>query len=169
MGSADDSGNDALSAINREWVRGRPSDDLTQAGLLVHALDGRGITVRQGFLREPAGRPPSGSSLWEMLGRADTMSRIGDRTSASIINKLSRAIYSPNNVQGLRRAGFSHLPFVVFDSHVAAVRSRVSCCYSFDVGSSKLVCPVRGGGGHGVDKCTPGCDSSNGTCTPPPF
>lgn len=99
-----------------------------------------------------------------MLGTPAPHLRIGDRMSASIINNVSRAIYEPGNVRHLVQSRFGHLPFVVFNSNSTAVQSRISCCYSFDVGSTKLVCPVQRGGAHGAGECTPGCDSSNGTC-----
>ena len=155
--------NELVSVINSQWLHGGPSDDLTQAGLLVHTADGSGIWMT-GFLREAGGRPPPGDRMWQMLGTPDATLRIGDRRSASIINNVSRAIYEPGNVRHLVQSGFGHLPFVVFDSSATAVQSRISCCYSFDVGSTKLVCPVQGGGAHGAGECTPGCDSSNGTC-----
>ena len=152
-----------LTALNWQWGHGAPSGDLSGSGLLVHVLDGRGININ-GFLEfstksnsSMQGLPDSGRRLWQWLGRPDSLLRNGDRTSASIINRQMPAMYAPLNVVRLTRAGYGRLPFVILNTNVSATRRRISCCYAFDVGSTKLGCTRRGGDGN----CTPGCSASS--------
>ena len=118
-------------------------------------LDGKGITS-QGFQGYPSGLPPSGSTLWGLLGKPHPKLSYGDRTSCSIINHHHRNMYQPLNVPQLLRAGFGHLPFVLLNTNMTGISRLVRCCYSFDAGSTKLVCHPTGGD----SKCSPGCNAS---------
>lgn len=140
--------------FNLRWENGKPSNDLSEAGLLVHVLDGYGISGA-GFKNFPSSLPPGGDVLWSLLGQPDTnpsAPHLSDRVAASIINKAAPNTYEPLNVPNLVDSGFKHLPFVMLRKN-DAVTSRLSCCYSGDSHSIGVICPELGGG----NSCTPGC------------
>ena len=141
-----------IGQLNARWEFGQPSDDLTDAGVLAHVLDGDGIGMR-GFMDTPQNLPPPGDVLWSKLGQHGATST-GDRVAASIINGAAPSVYEPSNVDWLVQNGFAKLPFVVLkDSE--AVRSRFSCCHAQDSGSIWTTCSPLGGD----EGCTPGCSS----------
>ena len=142
-----------MAAINAQWERGHPSNDVSGAGLLVHVLDGLGIHER-GFTGTSGGLPPPGGSLWDLVGKPDASVGYGDRVSCSIISKRMPDMFEPEYVDVLVESGFRRLPFVLLDTNVTAVRDRISCCYAKDGGSIIAMCSPPGGGDTG---CTPGC------------
>ena len=139
-----------LGYLNTKWEHGEPSNDLAEAGVLVHVLDGDGITMG-GFQGTPDSLPPSGDELWNKLGQHGT-TRTSDRVSASIINKAMPSVYEPTNVELLVKKGFAKLPFAVLHDN-QDVRNRINCCYSHDSGSIQYQCRPMGG----RPGCTPGC------------
>ena len=143
-----------VSALNQRWRSGGPADSLPEAGLLVHTMDGDGIT-KHGFTRTRL--PPSGRELWERLGRPNADIGWGDHVSCSIINARAPALYQPLNVPLLVSQGYGDLPFVVLATD-EAVQARVNCCFSMDAGTVGVGCNTRGGD----ESCTPGCSVSNG-------
>lgn len=143
-----------VSSLNERWRRGAPADNLPDAGLLVHVMDGDGIT-KHGFTRTRL--PPSGHELWERLGRPNAEIGWGDHVSCSIINARAPTLYQPLNVPLLVSLGYANLPFVVLASD-EAVQARVNCCFSMDAGTVGASCSTRGGD----ESCTPGCSVSYG-------
>ena len=144
-----------------------PSDQLSDAGVLIHVLDGDGIGLAKymdnggygGFVGTAQGLPPTGKELWRKLGQPNASDAqipgvgfVGDRVATSIINREAPFVFEPSNVPWLVENGFQKLPFVLLHDN-EAVRSRISCCYSQDVGSVWMTCDRPGGG----SECTPGC------------
>ena len=149
-----------VAALNQQWRMGRPAAALADAGVLVHVLDGSGI-VTSGFLEVDDGLPPTGRTLWRMLGQP-TVPRdsthwppgsrhVGDRAAGSIVAARYPRMYRPVNVPCLTRTGYTDLPFIVLNS--TAARERLSCCYPQDAGTTKATCDAPGGD----DSCVPGC------------
>lgn len=147
-----------ISSVNSRWETGKPSHNLTEAGLLIHVLDGYGIWP-DGMMGESwrGDLPPPGDVLWSWLGQLTAAVETSDRVSASIINKGAPYMYEPKYVKKLVSHGFGQLPFVVLQDS-KAVTSRLSCCYPSDASTSDVMCDHTGEDSG----CIPGCRSQSG-------
>ena len=138
-----------VHALNEQWQRGAPSNDLEAAGVLIHVLDGGGITM-DGFV---GGGIPTATEMWAGLGN-DGGGTGHARKSASVVSRTYPDMYEPSNVPNLVAAGFSHLPGVVIDAKAA--KEHFSCCYPFDGGTMWYDCP------NWDSACRPGCFQTSG-------
>ena len=128
-----------VSALNQQWREGRPSNVLTEAGLLVHVLDGRFGILNCGYApcTTASGKVPSAPRLWSALASHDRPKGV----ATSILSKRSPVVCepppawnlelqrrsisasdlglpphllatdAPTNVPALVRAGLARLPF----------------------------------------------------------
>ena len=140
-----------VAALNEEWSSGGGR----LGGLLVHVLDGPGITCN-GFAGLAAGQVPSATSLWVAVGQPDATKPTGDRLAASIINRERNATYSMGLWAELcpslgALADFYALPSIVLNA--SALLDRWNCCYWADGGTMRHTCLQLGG----RENCTPGC------------
>ena len=136
--------------LNEQWRRGAPSNDLEAAGVLVHVLDGRGVTV-SGFV---GGSIPTAAEMWSILGNEDHDDRLAGSLISSRYPDMFQLTARRRWMADLIAKGFSHLPGVVIDA--AAAQQHFSCCYPFDGGTMRYNCPAGS-----QPKCRPGCVQTN--------
>lgn len=103
-----------IAHLNRRFVTGAPSNSLSEAGVLMHVLDGY----------ENSDMP------WSF----NPSNPAGDRTSASVVSARHPDIY-----EDLRRPiGHQRWPGFVLAS--APVQERLSCAYCGDIGTARQRC-----------------------------
>ena len=130
--------------LNERWGAGRPTGNWSDAGVLVHVLDGDGITMH-GF----DGGPPDLNDPLKHAWTSNTAAwKGGDRLSASLINARHPDVFRCLN-GCLDAAGeqMRDLPGLVLSPSDSVVR-RISCMTWHDAGSLNYNCrPLT----------TPGC------------
>ena len=132
-----------VNRFNLRWARGRPTNDLAVAGVLMRTLDGDGIGPN-GF-QQPDLKDPL-QHAWNSNPHIFS----GDRLHASLVNARHPDLSSCT--RGCPSA-WVELPGLIL-SGSKAVSDRVLCAGWRDMASMRYNCfPL------GKDHCTPGCPS----------
>ncbi|KAL1523876.1 hypothetical protein AB1Y20_018795 [Prymnesium parvum] len=128
---------DVAQRLNERFRRGKPMEDITQAGILIHQFDSMDDPNPAGFPWIPG------------MGRHDT----GDRISAALV--FADMVPEP---------GANSIPIYSFDLAgivLSPFHNKLLCAYPWDVGSLGRKCSPPGLS----ETCIPGCSPGRGHTT----
>jgi hypothetical protein len=135
------SGAHMVASLNERWLNGQPSNDLSEAGVIMWVVDGDGRNLNGIDLDRP----------WAPIRDVPT----GDRHSTSMVSKRHPYVF----------ACFACAPDFQFNPGLVlapseATRSRLMCALHSDIGTYRYKCNPMGRS----EGCRPGCGHTGVWC-----